>query len=166
LRSRALQIADERRHNLRPQEREDDAFVPDGGELDDLDDGERQPSLFSVISAVATDQEEPDAPWDVDPLLADGDTDADHGVEIELADPPRLAPPPGAAPGVSVIEHKRRLRESNASAAQELVHLTGWTHAKVNAELNRRAGVERVTRATAEQLERRLRHAESWLRKV
>ena len=65
-----------------------------------------------------------------------------------------------------MIEHKRQLRESNASAAQELVHLTGWTHAKVNAELNRRAGVPRVTQATAEQLARRLRHAESWLRKV
>ena len=50
--------------------------------------------------------------------------------------------------------------------AQELVHLTGWPHAKVNAELNRRAGIARVTQATAEQLERRLRHAESWLRRV
>jgi hypothetical protein len=166
LRARAFQIADERRHSLRPPARDDDAFVPDGGELDELADPDRQPSLFSVISAVATDHDEPDAPWDADPLLADADGDADHGVEIELADPPRLAPVPGAAPGVSVIEHKRLLRASNASAAQELVHLTGWTHAKVNAELNRRAGVERVTRATAEQLERRLRHAESWLRKV
>ena len=73
---------------------------------------------------------------------------------------------PGGDPTVSVVAHKRQLRESNASAAQELVHLTGWTHAKVNAELNRRAGVQRVTQATAEQLERRLRHAESWLRKV
>ena len=36
LRARAFQIADERRHSLRRQDREDDAFVPDGGELDEL----------------------------------------------------------------------------------------------------------------------------------
>ena len=168
LRARAFQIADERRHSLRRDERDDDGFVPEEDALDDLVDDERQPSLFSVISAVATEHDEPEAPWDVDPLTVEGegDGDGDHGVEIELADPPRLAPPPGGDPGVSVIEHKRRLRESNASAAQELVHLTGWTHAKVNAELNRRAGVPRVTQATADQLARRLRHAESWLRKV
>jgi superfamily II DNA or RNA helicase len=165
LRARAFQIADERRHSLRREDRDDDGFLADG-ELDEQVDPDRQPSLFAVISAVATDHEEPDAPWDVDPQLVDGDADGDHGFELELADPPRLAVPPGGDPTLSVVEHKRHLRESNASAAQELVHLTGWTHAKVNAELNRRAGVKRVTQATAEQLERRLRHAESWLRKV
>ena len=36
----------------------------------------------------------------------------------------------------------------------------GWANAA------QRAGIKRVTQATAEQLERRLRHAESWLRKV
>ena len=165
LRARAFQIADERRHSLRRDQRDDDAFVPDG-ELDELQDPDRQPSLFSVISAVATDHAEPDAPWDVDPHPADGEGDGELGFELELADPPRLAATPAGAPGVTVVEHKRRLRDANASVAQELVHLTGWPHAKVNAELNRRAGINRVTQATAEQLERRLRHGESWLRKV
>jgi superfamily II DNA or RNA helicase len=167
LRARAFQIADERRHSLRKERRDDeDGFVPPdaGAELDELRDPDRQPSLFSVISAVATDPEEPEAPWDVDPLPHDGD--AEPVVEIELAEPPRLAVPPSAMGGVTVVEHKRRLREANARAAQELVLLTGWPHAKVNAELNRRAGIKRVTQATAEQLERRLRHAESWLRKL
>ena len=35
-----------------------------------------------------------------------------------------------------------------------------------NAELNRLAGVRRVTEATVEQLERRLRHAEAWYRRL
>jgi len=37
------------------------------------------------------------------------------------------------------------------------------THAQVNAELNRRAGVRRVTEATIDQLERRLVAADRWL---
>ena len=120
-----------------------------------------------MISAVATDHDEPDAPWDVDPLPGATATPTATTARARARRP--AAPrrwPPGGGPGVTVVEHKRRLRDANASAAQELVHLTGWPHAKVNAELNRRAGITRVTQATAEQLERRLRHAESWLRKV
>jgi hypothetical protein len=33
----------------------------------------------------------------------------------------------------------------------------------VNAELNRLSGINKVTEATADQLERRLRHAKKWL---
>jgi hypothetical protein len=166
LRSRAFQIADERRHHLR-RDQDDDAFAQEG--LDDpalLRERDETPSLFSVISAVATDHEEPEAPWDADVLDADDEDDADPGFELELAEPPRLALEPPGDPTVSRVEHKRRLRDHNAKLAQELVHLTGWPHAKVNAELNRRAGIARVTQATVEQLERRLRHAESWVRRV
>jgi superfamily II DNA or RNA helicase len=165
LRARAFQIADERRHSLR-RNRDDDAFAQEG--LDDppqVRERDETPSLFSVISAVATDHEEPEAPWDADALGTDDD-DSDPGFELELAAPPRLALDPPGDPAVSRVEHKRRLRDHNAKLAQELVHLTGWPHAKVNAELNRRAGITRVTQATAEQLERRLRHAESWVRRV
>ena len=77
-----------------------------------------------------------------------------------------LAATPSADPTVTRVQHKRRLRDANASAAQELVHLTGWPHARVNAELNRRAGIAKVTQASTEQLERRLRNAESWMRNV
>ncbi|MET0146928.1 MAG: DEAD/DEAH box helicase [Ilumatobacteraceae bacterium] len=164
LRARAFQIADERRHSLRRDGRADDEPAMDGA-FDELADTERHPSLFSVISAVATDHEEPDAPWDVDLQPAD-DAEGEHGFELELADPPRLAPAPSGAPGVTLVEHKRQLRDSNSTVARELVHVTGWPHARVNAELNRRAGITRVTQATAEQLERRLRHAESWLRRA
>ena len=50
--------------------------------------------------------------------------------------------------------------------AKRLVDLTGWNHAKVQAEMNRLAGVTRVATATTDQLERRLRYAESWLRRL
>ncbi len=164
LRSRAFQIADERRHNLRREQHEDDAFAQDTlDEPAQLRERDETPSLFTVISAVATDHDEPDAPWDSDPQPADDD---EPGFVLELAEPPRLDLGPAGEPSVPRVEHKRRLRDANAKVAQELVHLTGWPHARVNAELNRRAGITRVTQATAEQLERRLRHGESWLRKV
>ena len=166
LRARAFQIADERRHSLRTADDGEEPPVLDG-ELDELRDPDRQLSLFAVISAVATDHDEPHAPWDADAADAvDDDAPDDHGVVVELGDPPMLAATPSADPTVTRVQHKRRLRDANASAAQELVHLTGWPHARVNAELNRRAGIAKVTQATTEQLERRLRNAESWMRNV
>ena len=71
----------------------------------------------------------------------------------------------GAA-GPTVAERKDELRAANASVAARLVDLTGWSHARVNGEMNRLAGVTRVATATTEQLERRLRYAESWLRRL
>jgi hypothetical protein len=44
--------------------------------------------------------------------------------------------------------------------------MTGWTHARVQAEMNRLAGIARISSATTDQLERRLRYAESWLRRL
>ena len=64
LRSRAFQIADERRHNLRRDPREDDAFEPlgEGAEFDEVSETDGQLSLFAVISATATDAEHTDVP--------------------------------------------------------------------------------------------------------
>ena len=59
---------------------------------------------------------------------------------------------------------RRALRDQNTEYAKAIVHRTGWSPAKVNAELNRMSGVERVADATFEQLERRLALAERWLR--
>jgi len=61
------------------------------------------------------------------------------------------------------MERKARLRASNASRVRDLARRTGMTHAQVNAELNRLAGLQRVGDANAEQLERRLLHAERWM---
>ncbi len=167
LRARAHQIADERRHNLRKPDPARDAEPVDpalaDAELDELKDPNEQLSLFAVISAVATGHADAPAPWDSEPLPVGATDDDDHGVVIEFADPPALDGPAPDDPTISRVELRRRLRDANAAAAKALARRTGWGHAKVNAELNRLSGIARVTEATAAQLERRLRHAETWL---
>jgi superfamily II DNA or RNA helicase len=186
LRAHAFQVADARRHVLRrPSEDLDDELrrdqdLPEGvGELDPLVDPE-QLSLFSVVSAVATGirvhsftssglsfDDEPDVP---EPIFAHDPT-----LAVELAEVPTevgwvgLAAN-GTATGttatLTVAERKDELRVANAEVAARLVDLTGWHHARVNGEMNSRAGVAKVSAATTEQLERRLRYAESWLRRL
>ena len=59
---------------------------------------------------------------------------------------------------------QKRVRELNSAIVRALVRTTGRSHSEVNAELNRRAGLRRVTEATLKQLERRLEVGEAWLR--
>lgn len=111
---------------------------------------------------------------DPDGELVDGREDA--GVELVLLPPPL---PGGAAPRagagtdggadddasrMSVRQRKLVLRDANADVARELVRATGWSHPQVNAELNRLAGIRRISEATLEQLERRLAEGRRWLR--
>ena len=179
LRAHAFQIAEARRHVLRPPSERDDEFAPDG-ELDrqvhedDLDP--EQLSLFSVVSSTATGvtfhavtedgvehfdradfDMEPDPP---DPVFAE-----DAALSLDL---PKIPTEAGLVPwgSLSVAEKKDDLRTRNADVAKRLVDMTGWNHARVQAEMNRLAGVNRVSTATVEQLERRLRYAESWLRRL
>ncbi|WP_051062458.1 DEAD/DEAH box helicase [Ilumatobacter nonamiensis] len=86
-------------------------------------------------------------------------------LNVDLPDIPTAAGlvPAGA---LSVAEMKDDLRTRNAHVAKRLVDVTGWSHSKVQAEMNRKAGVSRVAAATNEQLARRLRHSESWLRQL
>ena len=180
LRAHAFQIADARRHVLRkPTDDLDEAFRREvdadvaGAELDALVDAE-QLSLFSVVSAVATQvrvhtvtpeglafDDEPDVP---EPLV---------DLDWPLVELPEVATEAGWSAagdgdglGPTVAERKDQLRRDNATVALRLVDLTGWSHAKVNAEMNRLAGVASVASATTDQLERRLRYAESWLRRT
>ena len=67
---------------------------------------------------------------------------------------------------MSVAELKDDLRTRNAHVAKRLVDVTGWTHARVQGEMNQLAGIGKVATATTEQLARRLRYAESWLRRL
>jgi len=176
LRTHAFQIAEARRHVLRPPRQDDDIMSVDReAELDTLAEaGEpEQLSLFSVLSAVATgmtvhsvtaegiafddepemgirDDDEPLHPHDLDLVLPDVPTDAGFARDSTR----------------SVAEVKEDLRSRNAVVAQRLVDLTGLSHGRVNAEMNRLAGVAKVSAATSDQLERRLRYAESWLRRA
>ncbi|MBI5088047.1 MAG: hypothetical protein HZB15_04040, partial [Actinobacteria bacterium] len=132
-----------------------------------------QLSLFTALSAVATGivvhtvtaegiafDDEPDTA----PGWSAADGEGDGGLELDLV-LPDIPTDAGFARDEhrSVAEVKDELRAKNAWVAQRLVDLTGLSHREVNAEMNRRAGVTKVTLATVEQLERRLRYAESWL---
>jgi superfamily II DNA or RNA helicase len=161
LRAHAAAIAEARRHTLRRSGQDED---PE--ELLDASEPANQPdeqlSLFAAISAVAIgdghlDEDTGEAP---DPDLWD---EGDPDLTFALTAPPRSAPLTGSdAP--TRQEHKRALRDWNADRARTLAQLTGASHARVNAELNRRAGIQTIGEATVHQLEARLEHARSWLR--
>ena len=172
LRTHAFQIADQRRHSLRKKEQDADGLTEFEREQADseLDAGTADPeqmSLFSVISAVATEVvvHSPDFDDEPDPPEADTAFLDDPNFLIDL----EPLPLPGRGllgeTGLSQREERERLREANADLARALVDRTGWTHAKVNAELNRLAGVQKISQASVEQLQRRVRYGESWLRR-
>jgi len=156
LRLAALDIAADRRHILRREDRpgQADDGSDDGG-ADGFDDpsdraeGE-QLSLFAVISAVATDAVMPEDEIRDEPV----DADFDPELLLELPAPPWL--PGGNRPAVGTVgvgetlmEQKARLRATNTSLARDLARWNGMTHALVNAELNRLAGLQRIGDATA-----------------
>jgi len=173
LRQHAFQIAEARRHVLKPPADRDDDPTPEQLEreaLRELDMMPEQLSLFSVIGSVATGMsvhafteagltlfdDEPDIP---EPEAADVDE-----LAIELPEVPTDAGYmlTGAK---SIAERREELRIANMELAKKLVDQTGWGHAKVQAELNRLSGIVSVGSATNDQLERRLRYGESWLRR-
>ncbi len=187
LRAHAFTIAEARRHVLRPPGSDDDAAV-DPAELDRQvaagDEQAEQLALFSVVSSTATDitvhtvtdsgvQYEPAfTPEELAPPRYDDEPDvpepvfaADPALAVELPEIPTRA---GTVTwgSLSVAEQKDDLRTRNAHVAKRLVDMTGWSHARVNAEMNRLAGVTKVASATIDQLDRRLRYAESWLRRL
>ena len=171
LRMHAFRIAEARRHALKPPGSDDDDTATRGDQPDQMTPEERpeQLSLFSVVSATATGMqihaitEHGLQTFDDDILVPEPD-DAE-GLEVEL---PVVLTEAGRVPfgELTVAERKEDLRTRNAAVARRLVDMTGWPHARVQAEMNRRAGVSSVSSATEEQLDRRLRHAESWLRRL
>ena len=179
LRTHAFQIAEARRHVLRPPAPTDgDEFV--SAEQEAAFDPESEPgepeqlSLFSVLSAVATGMKihtvtAEGLAFDDEPEVdvSDRADDAEFMAALDLH-LPEIPTDAGFAreSGKSVAEIKDDLRARNAFVAQRLVDITGLGHGKVNAEMNRLAGVAKVSAATTEQLDRRLRYAESWLRRA
>lgn len=168
LRARALQIADLRRHSLR--KRAETRPERDPAALDDQAD--EQLSLFEALSAIATDHEGHDE-LDRDDVDDDVLEDDDPALVLALAPPPPLADGRvpadigvelGGAAGRTRREEKRRLRDRNADVVAALVRRTGRSHAEVNRELNRQAGIVRIAEATVPQLRQRLTAGERWLR--
>ena len=177
LRALAHRIAEQRRHSLHRRARAERPEIDP--RADPMGAAVEQLSLFAALSAVpvgATRATEVATirSWEADSA---GLTDTDRTIEVAL--PP--APPTGGAgaappstdepldPGQPVRtlrERKRLLRDRNADRVRELVRTTGLSHQQVNFELNRLSGLERITEATGEQLERRLHHADTWLRRA
>ncbi len=163
LRARAFQIADLRRHSL--TKRASEWAERDPAEFDTGQ--EEQLSLFAALSAVATGHELDEGPpgdaWDDDDVDGDLGFEDDPSLLVALAPPPSLggggpdadafsAGTSDAGSGLTRREEKQRLRERNADLVASLVRRTGRTHPQVIAELNRMAGIGRVTEATIEQL--------------
>lgn len=179
LRAFAFGIATQRRHSLRKPDSKDELEIQ--RDPDDERDSEEaeQPSLFAAISAIPLDEE--GRPLDVSPVVeANADENAeeipglvgddDPAAEDFVLSVPDFAhpvptPEPEVAPdcAASPRSRKRKLREQNSACVRQLVHRTRQGHADVNASLNRAVGIRRITEATAQQLERRLRAAEKWL---
>ncbi|MCB0984883.1 MAG: hypothetical protein KDB06_09575, partial [Ilumatobacter sp.] len=174
LRTHAFQIAEARRHVLRPPAERDDEFSPEDLErqaLQELDLLPEQLSLFSVLSSYATGMsvhafteegltlfdDEPDVP---EPVAEPGD----DGLAVDL---PEIPTDTGLVlwSNRSVGERKEELRQKNMDVAKRLVDLTGFSHGRVQSELNRLAGIRSVGNATNSELERRLRRGEEWLRR-
>ena len=194
LRTFAQKVAEQRQHSLRKRQDDEDDFgrndeegpvTPEEPEL--LDDP--QLSLFSVISAVPLDEHgqpleatrvyhEAEATALPEGALPDwygsaqasgalpagqGAWTSDVTAVVPLPDPEPLPPTPQPAP--SPLVKRRTLREENNDLVRELVHVTGKSHAEVNAELNRKIGIKRISEATVRQLEQRRELAKKLLRR-
>jgi superfamily II DNA or RNA helicase len=163
LRIRAAEIAEARRHSLRRSPRDDDG-APDaaaaGFDTARPDEGE-QLSLFTALSAVALGGAESATPWH-EALPEDWAEAADPSIEVELGPPPPLEVLPDDGTGLTRRQVKDRLRAANAEAAKDIARVSGLTHAQVNLDLNRQAGIRRIAEATEDQLRERLQVARRW----
>jgi hypothetical protein len=181
----ATSLAEQRRHSLRKRAEADPPAVPDEPELDAVDEGDdEQMSLFAVIGSVALGESAQTGPsqehhdegvFGDDPDGNVTDPRDEPGVELVLLPPPLpgggLARATTEGPGDDPVgghqtlrQRKVALRDANADLARELVRVTGWSHPQVNAELNRLAGIRKISEATLEQLEQRLVVGRKWLR--
>ena len=173
LRSHAFQIAEARRHVLTPPTERDDEFSPEQLEREakqELDLFPEQLSLFSVLSSVATGMsvhaitEQGLTLFDDEPDVPEPDVGAAVADALELPEIPTDAGY-SLAGSRTVAERKEELRQRNMDLARTIVETTGLGHARVQSELNRLAGISSVGGATNSELERRIRHAEQWLRR-
>lgn len=162
LRIKAAEIAQHRRHSLKKVEKEEGDIDFDDPTQEEGEKEEKQ-SLFAPISAVALYDEIHDDSDDDETI----DVDANgEDLTIELAPAPVLSVTTTAAGNMTRAQHKGSLRNSNSEIVRELTMLTGMTHAAVNGQLNKLTGIKRITEATVEQLEARMRHGDKWIAKL
>ena len=123
-----------------------------------------KPDKIILFGSAATGQMTRDS--DVDLLIVEPDpSEADAPLPALVQPVPTPEPDPVSAT-TSPRTRKRELREKNSECVRSLVHRTQLGHANINAELNQRVGIRRITEATADQLQRRLVAAQKWLKKL
>ncbi len=164
LRHHAGAIAEQRRHSLRRTDEFGDPIGEQEAIAAPREDAEEQMSLFVPLAARAIGGPTP-AEADPDDMLAVPEPDDDESLVLQLAPAPRVrdADRPGPVPVLSAAAQRRLLRDANAAAVAELVRVVDLGHAQINAELNRRVGIQRVGEATVDELERRRAAALGWL---
>jgi hypothetical protein len=163
LRARAFAISEQRRHSIRRDPLNPDQQFPEPARQESMDQL-AQMSLFAPLSAVATETPAAIAPWH-EPFFEEPGEDV--SIELELAPPPPIGQDAGPADELTTRrEAKDQLRNANAEAARDIARKTGMPHAQVNIELNRRSGIQRINDATVQQLQARLKSAESWLARL
>ncbi|WP_336249101.1 DEAD/DEAH box helicase [Stomatohabitans albus] len=168
LRAHAMGIAEPRRHVLRRKEDDEQPNVPDQIEdpLDGMLAGQaEQASLFEVLSAQVADSGEAVPEWlDIEPFPQ---ADA-QGFELIIDTPPTPAgivpasPPAGIATKSRAVT-KTTLRQRNSDLVRVLVRRTGHGPREINARLNSRIGLAKISDATAEQLMDRITAAQHWI---
>ncbi|CAN5519936.1 DEAD/DEAH box helicase [soil metagenome] len=168
LRAHSLGISEPRRHLLRVVEDADGEVDPMADPLDAIRTLDtEQMSLFQAVAATATSESSQPEWFDSHPF-----PQADiAGVPLELFPPPtpggrvhELTADGGPAPAKHVT--KAHMRQLNADLARVLARRANLDHKAVNAELNRKAGIQRIADATVPQLERRLEFGEKWLARL
>jgi superfamily II DNA or RNA helicase len=183
LRKFAGAIAEQRRHCLRKETRDDDPYDraegndPRERKTETERDLSEQLSLFAPISATPLDERgrpiEGERLWSAE-NDAEGDDAIPDLVEDWSAPIPALAAPvpmpeadpgPAPAPKTSALARRRQLREANSDVVRDLVHVTGKTHAEVNGLLNKKVGIKQIAQATVRQLEQRLAAAQALLKR-
>ena len=158
LRARAFRIAEQRRHSLEKAAQRQ--LEPVGARERRAVAEDEQLSLFAALSATPLGESDEPSFWDHEPDPREPLDDA-----ALVLDLPPLPGDLGTTDGPPLTrrDRKKRLRDANAEWASLISRRTNMTHAQVNSELNRQTGLRKVTEATIEQLEQRLRAAEKWL---
>ena len=162
LRARAAEITRARRHHLASASRRQSfpAAPPAGND--------QQMSLFAPLSATPLGALSAPSPTEGRPVERPAHDAVDPSLVLELPPLPRPIVETAGTTLSSVADRrarKERLRSLNAARAADLVRHANLSYASVNAELNRLAGIDRVTQASEADLERRLIAAERWLRR-
>jgi superfamily II DNA or RNA helicase len=168
LRHHAGAIAEQRRHSLRRVDDDGnpvDAVPPE--EESARERPEEQMSLFAPLAARAVGGVTA-AESDPDEFAAAPEPEEDESLVLRLAPAPRSHVPDTQPelPELSPVARRRQLRDANSAAVADLVRVVDMDHARINGELNRAVGIQRVGEATIDQLERRRAAALRWLARV